>query len=148
IAAGVFAAALGLESFLLPNNFIDGGATGVALMVSELTGLPLPLLLVLINIPFVYLAYRVIGRPFAVRTALGIGALALVVSTIHLPEITEVLQDKMIAAIFGGFFLGAGIGLAVRGGGVLDGTEVLAIAVSRKLHTTVGDFITVINVVI
>jgi uncharacterized membrane-anchored protein YitT (DUF2179 family) len=93
----------------------------------------------------VYLAYRTIDRPFAVRTALGIAALATVVATVHLPEVTH---DKLLGAVFGGFFLGAGIGLAVRGGGVIDGTEVLAIAVSRRLHTTVGDVITVINVVI
>lgn len=162
IGLGVFSAAFALESFLLPNKFIDGGATGVALMARELLQQAfgstdpahpllkqaLPILLVVINMPFVYLAYRLIGRPFAIRTALGIGALALVVSTVHFPNITEVSDDKILAAVFGGFFLGAGIGLAVRGGGVLDGTEVLAIAVSRKLHTTVGDFITAINVLI
>lgn len=160
IGLGVFSAAFGLESFLLPNSFIDGGATGVALMATEIlqnrsftpdAGAPLwmdlvlPALLVLINLPFVYLAYRTIDRPFAVRTALGIATLALVVATVHLPSVTH---DKLLGAVFGGFFLGAGIGLAVRGGGVIDGTEVLAIAVSRKLHTTVGDVITVINVVI
>ncbi|HEX2616219.1 MAG TPA: YitT family protein [Flavobacteriales bacterium] len=145
IGIGVFSAAFGLESFLLPNNFIDGGATGVALMASELTGNPLHWWLMIINAPFVYLAYRVIGRPFAIRTAIGICALALVVSTVHMPEVTD---DKLLVAVFGGFFLGAGIGLAVRGGGVLDGTEVLAIAVSRRLHTTVGDVITVINILV
>jgi uncharacterized membrane-anchored protein YitT (DUF2179 family) len=160
IGLGVFSAAFGLESFLLANKFIDGGATGVALMVTALLqnasftpdaaspnwmGLVLPALLVVINLPFVYLAYRTIDRPFAVRTALGIAALATVVATVHLPEVTH---DKLLGAVFGGFFLGAGIGLAVRGGGVIDGTEVLAIAVSRRLHTTVGDVITVINVVI
>lgn len=145
IGVGVMSAAFGLESFLLPRGFIDGGATGVALMGTQLTGLPLPLLLALINAPFVYLAYRIIGRSFAIRTALGIVALATVVATVHMPVVTE---DKLLVAIFGGFFLGAGIGLAVRGGGVIDGTEVLAIAVSRRLHTTVGDVITAINVVI
>lgn len=145
IGVGVFCAAFGLESFLLPSGFIDGGATGVALMVAQLTGLSLPMLLALINLPFVYLAYRTMGRAFAIRTMVGILALATVVATVHMPEVTH---DKLLVAVFGGFFLGAGIGLAVRGGGVIDGTEVLAIAVSRRLHTTVGDFITVINVVI
>ena len=145
IGVGVFSAAFGLESFLLPRGFIDGGATGVALMITQLTGLPLPLLLALINAPFVYFAYRVIGESFAIRTALGILALAVVVATVHLPVVTD---DKLLVAVFGGFFLGAGIGLAVRGGGVIDGTEVLAIAISRRLHTTVGDVITAINVVI
>ena len=145
IGLGVFSAAFGLESFLLPSHFIDGGATGVALMIAQLSSLPLPLLLVLINVPFVYLAYRLVGRAFAIRTAIGITALAVVVATVHMPEVTH---DKLLVAVFGGFFLGAGIGLAVRGGGVIDGTEVLAIAVSRKLHTTVGDVITAINVII
>ncbi len=145
IGLGVFCAAFGLESFLLPSSFIDGGATGVALMVGQLTGWPLPLLLTVINAPFVYLAYRLMGRAFAIRTVLGIIALATVLATVHLPEVTH---DKLLVAVFGGFFLGAGIGLAVRGGGVIDGTEVLAIVVSRKLHTTVGDVITIINVII
>jgi uncharacterized membrane-anchored protein YitT (DUF2179 family) len=145
IGMGVFTATFGLESFLLPNNMIDGGATGVALMGAAIRPWPLPLLLILVNIPFVYLAYRTIGRPFALRTAGGISALALAVAVLHLPEATH---DKLLGSVFGGFFLGAGIGLAVRGGGVIDGTEVLAIAVSRKLHTTVGDVITVINVAI
>lgn len=145
ITAGVFSAAFGLESFLIPNGFIDGGATGVALMGTALTDLPLPLLLLAVNTPFVYLAYRIIGKSFAIRTAAGISALALVTATVHMPEVTH---DNLLVAVFGGFFLGAGIGLAVRGGGVIDGTEVLAIAVSRKFRTTVGDVITTINVVI
>ena len=145
IGMGVFAAAFGLKSFLLPSHFIDGGATGVALMIVALKPFPLPLLLILLNIPFVYLAYRTIDRAFAIRTAAGITALALTVALVHMPQVTT---DPLLVAVFGGFFLGAGIGLAVRGGGVIDGTEVLAIAVSRRLHTTVGDVITVINVVI
>ena len=145
IGLGVASAAFGLESFLLPNNFIDGGATGLALMITTIAHVPLPLLLVLINAPFVYLAYRLLGIGFAMRTVSGIGALALVVATIHFPEVTH---DKLLVAVFGGFFLGAGIGLAVRGGGVIDGTEVLGIAVSRKFRTSVGDVITVINVMI
>ncbi len=145
IGLGVFSAAFGLESFLLPNGFIDGGATGLALMVTTLAHIPLPLLLVVINAPFIYLAYRILGTGFAMRTIIGISALALVVATVHFPEVTH---DKLLVAVFGGFFLGAGIGLAVRGGGVIDGTEVLGITLSRKLRTSVGDVITLINVVI
>lgn len=142
---GVFSAAFGLESFLIPNGFIDGGATGVALMILQLTHLPLPLLLIVVNLPFIYLAFRLIGRNFALRTAAGIGALALVTSTVHMPQVTH---DALLVAVFGGFFLGAGIGLAVRGGGVIDGTEVVAIALSRKLRVSIGDVITAINVLI
>ena len=145
IGLGVFSAAFGLESFLLPNDFIDGGATGVALMITALTDWPLSLLLIAVNAPFIWLAYRILGTGFAVRTLAGIGALAVVTATVYMPEVTH---DKLLVAVFGGFFLGAGIGLAVRGGGVIDGTEVLGIVISRKLRTTVGDIITAINVVI
>lgn len=145
MAAGIASAAFGLESFLLPNNFIDGGATGISLLISELSSIPLYYLLIIINIPFVYLGYKVIGKVFAVKTAIAITGLAFCVAFIHFPEITH---DKLLVSVFGGFFLGTGIGLSVRGGAVIDGTEVLAIFLSRKLGTTIGDIIIVLNVLI
>jgi len=145
ISMGIGSAAFGLESFLVPSNFIDGGVTGISLLVSEVQGLPLPVLLVLFNIPFVILGYRVISPQFAIKAALAITGLAIIVATVHFPEVTH---DKLLVAVFGGFFLGAGIGLTVRGGSVIDGTEVLAIFLSRKLSTTMGDIIIVINVII
>jgi uncharacterized membrane-anchored protein YitT (DUF2179 family) len=145
ILFGIFSAAFGLESFLLPNKFIDGGATGISLLIAEVADVPLYILIMLVNIPFVVLGYNVIGRVFAVKTAFAILGLALVLFTVHFPEITE---DKLLVAVFGGFFLGAGIGLSVRGGSVLDGTEVLAIYLSRKLGTTIGDIIILINVLV
>lgn len=145
IVSGIFSAAFGLESFLLPNRFIDGGATGISLLVTEVTTLPLYLLIVLVNIPFLFMGYRVIGRQFAVKTLCAILGLALVLATVSFPEVT---QDKLLVAVFGGFFLGAGIGLSIRGGGVLDGTEVLAIYLSRKLGVKIGDVIILINIFI
>lgn len=145
IGAGIASAAFGLESFLLPNNFIDGGATGISLLIAETQPVPLPVLLVLINIPFVFLGYKVIGKSFAVKTAIAIAALAICLATIHFPEVTH---DKLLVSVFGGFFLGTGIGLSVRGGAVIDGTEVLAIFLSRKLGTTIGDIIIIINILI
>ncbi|MET7029879.1 YitT family protein [Sediminicola luteus] len=145
IVMGIFSAAFGLESFLLPNRFIDGGATGISLLATEITALPLYLLIIVVNIPFLILGYKVIGKTFAIKASLAILGLALVLATMHFPEIT---QDKLLVAVFGGFFLGAGIGLSIRGGGVLDGTEVLAIFLSRKMGTTIGDIIILINVVI
>lgn len=142
---GIGSAAFGLESFLLPSNFIDGGATGISLLISEVAGLPLYGLLILVNIPFVFLGYKIIGRAFAVKTALAITGLAICVATIHFPEVTH---DKLLVAVFGGFFLGAGIGLTVRGGAVIDGTEVLAIYLSKKFGTTIGDIIVFINIII
>lgn len=145
ITTGIFSAALGFKGFLLTNHFIDGGATGISLLGSILTPIPLPVLIVAINAPFILLGYKIIGKAFAIKTAMAIVGLALVVGTVPFPDVT---QDNLLVAIFGGFFLGAGIGLSVRGGAVIDGTEVLAIYLSRKFGTTIGDIIIVINVMI
>lgn len=145
ILLGITSAAFGLESFILPNGFIDGGATGIALLASKVSGLPLAMLLPIINIPFVFLGYRIGGLIYAIKTALAISVLALLLAFGHFPDVTD---DKLLVAIFGGFFLGAGIGLAVRGGSVLDGTEVLAIFVSRRNGATLGDIIMALNIVI
>lgn len=145
IACGIVSASFGLMGFLLPNRFVDGGATGIALLTTEVTSLPLSALLVVVNLPFVFLGYKVIGRQFAFKTALAITGLAVCIALVHFPVITS---DKILVAVFGGFFLGAGIGLSIRGGAVIDGTEVLAIYLSRKAKTTVGDIIIVINIMI
>lgn len=145
IAIGIFSAAFGFKGFLLTNHFIDGGATGISLLISALTPIPLYLLIIGINIPFVILAYKILGKSFAIKTALAISGLALCLATVNFPDITK---DNLLVAVFGGFFLGAGIGLSVRGGAVIDGTEVLAIFLSRKLGTTLGDIIIAINVLI
>lgn len=145
IVIGIFSAAFGFKGFLLTNHFIDGGATGISLLISALTKIPLSYLIVGINLPFIVLGHRIVGRQFAIKTALAISGLALVLATITFPNITN---DNLLVAIFGGFFLGAGIGFAIRGGAVIDGTEVLAIYLSRKFGTTIGDVIIVINVMI
>jgi uncharacterized membrane-anchored protein YitT (DUF2179 family) len=145
ITLGVFSAAFGFKGFLLTNHFIDGGATGISLLISALTSIPLYILLIAINIPFVLLGYKIVGRAFAIKTMLAIAGLALVVATVNFPDITK---DNLLVAVFGGFFLGAGIGLSVRGGAVIDGTEVLAIYLSRKFGTSIGDIIILINVII
>ncbi len=142
---GIFSAAFGLEGFLLTNDFIDGGATGISLLIAQLTDLPLALIILLVNIPFVWLGSIVVNKQFAIKTAIAISGLALVVTFVHFPNVTD---DNLLVAIFGGFFLGAGIGLSVRGGSVLDGTEVLAIFISRKTGLTLGDIIILINVFI
>lgn len=145
VVLGIIAAGFGLRGFLLANGFIDGGATGISLLISKLTHIPLSLLLIIINIPFIFLGYKVIGRQFAIRTMLSICGLALAVGFIPYPEVTN---DKLLISVFGGFFLGAGIGLSVRGGAVIDGTEVLAIAISRRLGLSIGDIILIINIII
>ncbi len=145
IVAGIFSATFGFKGFLLTNHFIDGGATGISLLISSITGYPLYILLICVNIPFIIMAYKVMGRNFAIKTTLAICGLALCVATVDFPNVTN---DNLLVAIFGGFFLGAGIGMAVRGGAVIDGTEVLAIFLSKKFGITIGDVIILINIVI
>ena len=145
ITAGIFSAAFGFKGFLLSNNFIDGGATGISLLISALTGLPLYVLIILVNIPFMIFGYKIMSKVFVIKTVFAIVGLALVVGTVTFPDITN---DNLLVAVFGGFFLGAGIGLSIRGGAVIDGTEVLAIYLSRKFGTTIGDIIIVINIII
>lgn len=145
LSMGVLSAGFGLKGFLLPNEFIDGGAVGISLLISEVTGLSLSLLLILVNIPFVILGFRTVGVDFAIKTAVGIIALAIAVELIPYPQITH---DKLLVAVFGGFFLGGGIGLAIRGGGVIDGTEVLALNLSKRSGLSIGDLILIFNVII
>ncbi|MFC3880496.1 YitT family protein [Algoriphagus namhaensis] len=143
IMIGVVMASIGLKAFLLPNGFFDGGAMGMSLLLELLTPVNLSVLIILVNLPFILLGARQVSVIFAVKSTLAIFGLALLVHFIELPTITA---DKLLIAVFGGFFLGSGIGFAIRGGAVIDGTEVLAISVSRRSSLTVGDFITVFNV--
>jgi uncharacterized membrane-anchored protein YitT (DUF2179 family) len=143
ILIGVVMASIGLKGFLLPNGFFDGGAMGISLLLELLTPMNLSVLIILVNLPFIFLGARQISLTFAIKSTVAIFGLALLVHFIEFPTITA---DKLLIAVFGGFFLGSGIGFAIRGGAVIDGTEVLAISVSRKSSLTVGDFITVFNV--
>ncbi len=143
IGIGVVMASLGLKGFLLPNGFFDGGAMGMSLLLELLTPVNLSVLIILVNLPFILLGARQFGYTFALKSTFAIFALAFLVHYIEVPAITA---DKLLIAVFGGFFLGSGIGFSIRGGAVIDGTEVLAISVSRKSSLTVGDFITVFNV--
>ena len=142
IALGVISATFGLKGFLIPNHFIDGGATGISLLIASLTNVPVYLLILCINIPFIILGYVTLGKQFAIKTAIAITTLAICLATIQFPVVTT---DNLLIAIFGGVFLGAGIGLAVRGGAVIDGTEVLAIYLSKKGGLTIGDIVVLIN---
>jgi uncharacterized membrane-anchored protein YitT (DUF2179 family) len=145
ISIGIISAGFGLKGFLLENGFIDGGATGISLLLTELTGGSLSIILLLVNLPFLILGLTVIGRAFTIKAVLAIIGLAIVVAFVPYPAITN---DKLLIAVFGGFFLGTGIGLSIRGGAVIDGTEVLAIALSRKFGVSIGDIILTINVVV
>jgi len=145
ILIGTLSAGFGLKGFLLPNSFIDGGAMGIALLTNEVTSISISILVVLINIPFLILAYSQLGKIIAIKSVLAIVTLAIILYLIPYPIIT---QDKLLISVFGGFFLGTGIGMSIRGGAVIDGTEILAIYVSKKTGLTVGDVILLINLII
>ena len=145
ITGGIISAGFGLKSFLLPNDFIDGGATGISLLLTKITAWPIWLFILIVNIPFILFGFRQFGKVFTFRTILAVSGLALCLGVVEYPIITN---DKLLVSVFGGFFIGAGIGLAVRGGAVLDGTEVLAIFISKKTNATIGDVIAIINILI
>ena len=143
--AGVMCATVGLKGFLLPNQILDGGVTGLSLLCNYLTSINISILIILINLPFIWLAYRQITRILAVKALLSIAALSIAVHFITLPAFTH---DNLLISIFGGVFLGAGIGFSIRAGTVIDGTEIVAIYLSKKFRTTIGTVILFLNVLI
>ncbi len=146
IAGGIFSAAMGIKGFLLSSRFIDGGVTGVSMLLAQATGAPLPLLLPAINLPFIVIGWHQMGAMFAARSVAGIAGLAAVLAFVPFPDVTP---DLVLTAVFGGLFLGAGIGLAIRGGAVLDGTEIAALLISRRGDLLrVGDIILGFNAVL
>lgn len=145
IVVGVLSAAFGLKGFLLPNGFLDGGVTGISLLINRLTGWSISMLLIVINIPFILLAYKQLSFNFTIKALCAILGLAAALIFIEVPTITS---DKLLIAVFGGLFLGGGIGLSVRGGAVLDGTEVLALYINRKTVLSMGEVIMYFNIVI
>jgi len=146
IILGILSAGMGLHGFLRSSNFIDGGVTGISMLLEKTTGVPLSILLPLVNLPFILLGWKHLGRAFAIRSALAIAGLALSLATIRYPDVTP---DLLLTSVFGGFFIGAGIGLAVRGGAVLDGTEIGALIVSKRSQLLkVGDVILIFNIVL
>ena len=146
IVLGILSAGLGLKGFLLSSHFIDGGVTGISMLLANVLGWPLSILILVINLPFIALGYRQMGRAFAIKSTLAIAGLALCLAFVKYPDVTP---DKLLTAVFGGFFIGAGIGLAIRGGAVLDGTEIAALLISKSSHLLkVGDVILLLNIVI
>jgi len=145
ISLGITSASLGIKGFLVPNNLIDGGITGISLLITIQTGIHVGLVIFVMNIPFIIMGGRIVTKIFSLKTAASIIGFSIILAIIPFPLVTS---DRILAAIFGGFFLGIGTGLAVRGGAVIDGTEILAVFISRKLSMTIGDIILVINVFI
>lgn len=146
LTLGAMIASIGLEIFLIPNNIIDGGVVGISIMASYLSGAPIGVFLVCLNLPFLYLGYRHIGKTFALSTLYAVLCLAVSVTLLHpIPGLTH---DYILAALFGGVILGAGVGLIIRNSGSLDGTEVVAIILDRRTSFSVGEIIMFFNLFI
>lgn len=144
IIIGGFITAYGLESILIPNNVSDGGVTGLSIVGSQLTGLPLGILIAILNIPFIFLGYKQIGKSFAVYSIIGIASLAFGTSIMHhIPTIIR--EDTLLVTVIGGIVIGFGMGLALRNGGALDGIDMLAVLLSRKFPFGTSDLILFLN---
>ncbi|MFL9649787.1 YitT family protein [Exiguobacterium chiriqhucha] len=142
---GGMIAAYGLESVLIPNSVSDGGITGISIVVSQLTGVPLGVFLGILNIPFVYLGYKQIGKSFAILSVTGIASLS--VGTLIMHRVPTIIDgDTLLVTVVGGIILGLGMGLSLRNGGALDGIDMLAVLLSRKLPFGTSDLILFLNV--
>lgn len=146
ITIGAIIMAYGLEAILIPNHMIDGGATGVSMILSHITPINLSVYLVLINLPFLFLGYKQIGKVFTVSMLYGIVCLSVATHLMH--GVKPIVHEQLLAVIFGGLALGIGVGLVMRNGGVLDGTETLAILLEKRTPFSVGEIIMFINVII
>jgi uncharacterized membrane-anchored protein YitT (DUF2179 family) len=146
IIIGAVLVGVGLEIFMIPNRIIDGGVVGIAIMASHLTGLPVGLYIFGLNLPFLWVGYKQIGKTFAITTLCAVALMSVITSLLHpVPELTE---DLVLAAAFGGAILGLGVGLIIRSGGSLDGTEIVAIMATRRLPFSVGEIVMFFNVFI
>ncbi|MEC0369986.1 YitT family protein [Paenibacillus chibensis] len=146
ITAGAILMAVALEVFLVPNDIIDGGITGISIVLSKITTLPLGIFLFVINLPFLFLGYKQIGKTFAFSTLYGIIVMSVTTQLLH--HVSPFTNEKILAVLFGGLILGLGVGLVIRYGGSLDGTEIVAILLSKKTRVPVGQIIMIMNVFI
>lgn len=146
VTLGAVIAAVGLEFFLVPNNLIDGGIVGLSIISGTLAGLPIGIFLILLNLPFIYLGYKKLGRSFAVASIYGIVVLAIATYLMH--SISIATTEPILAAVFGGAIVGLGVGLVIRFGGTLDGTEIVAILVDRRSPFSIGEIIMFMNLFI
>lgn len=142
---GAIIVAFALETFFVPADIIDGGITGIALILNKLTGWSLGIFLLVLNIPFILLGYKQIGKSFALASILGVSVMSL--GTLFIPH-GHVTTDPLISSVFGGLILGVGVGLVLRSNGTTDGTETVAILISRKSALSVGEIVLIINIFI
>ncbi|TMV10463.1 YitT family protein [Paenibacillus thermoaerophilus] len=146
ITLGAVLVSVGLEIFLVPNQVIDGGIVGISILASELTGIKLGVFLFLLNLPFLFLGYKQIGKTFAISTLYGVAVMS--VGTFFLHPVKPLTTDPLLAAVFGGMILGTGVGMVIRFGGSLDGTEIVAILFSKRLSFSVGEIVMFFNIFI
>jgi uncharacterized membrane-anchored protein YitT (DUF2179 family) len=146
ITIGAILVSIGLEIFLIPNHVIDGGIVGVSIILSHLTGWKLGLFLFFLNIPFLFLGYKQIGKTFALSTFLGVAVMSVGTTLLH--SVPPLTSDPLLSSIFGGIILGIGVGLVIRYGGSLDGTEIVAILVNKKTPFSVGEVVMFFNIFI
>jgi uncharacterized membrane-anchored protein YitT (DUF2179 family) len=146
IIFGAILMGVGIEEFLVPNKILDGGIVGISIILSHLTGVRLGIFIFILNIPFFFIGYKQIGKTFALSTLLGIAVLSVTTALLHnVPVFTE---DLLLATVFGGIVLGVGVGIVIRYGGSLDGTEIMAIIVNKRMPFSVGEIIMFFNVFI
>lgn len=146
IVFGAILMGVGIEEFLVPNKILDGGIVGISIILSHITEWSLGIFIFVLNIPFFFIGYKQIGKTFALSTLLGISVLSLTTGFLHdFPVLTE---DLLLATVFGGIVLGTGVGMVIRYGGSLDGTEIMAILANRKLPFSVGEIIMFFNIFI
>jgi uncharacterized membrane-anchored protein YitT (DUF2179 family) len=141
--AGIICAVVALKGFMVPNHFLDGGVTGISILLEEIFHIPISLLLVVLNVPFLYIGYKKIGKTFAIQTLIAVLLLAAMMHFVDIPE--AFTKDRILIAIFGGFLIGLGIGLVIKGGGVIDGLEVIADYTNKKSGFTTSEFILLVN---
>ncbi|MNZ79047.1 hypothetical protein D3C78_976400 [compost metagenome] len=146
ITVGSIIAGTALELFLVPNSIIDGGITGISLMLTNVTDIPLGIFLFVINLPFLFIGYKQIGKKFTLLALYGIIVLSLTTGFLHHAE--AFTTEKLLAVFFGALLLGVGVGLVLRFGGTTDGAEIIAILISKKGNISVGQVILIINIVI
>jgi len=145
ICVGVLLASVGLKAFLLPNGFLDGGVTGIAILMSQLLDLNISIVLIVVSIPFLLIGWKSLNKKIVFKSFLSIAALAIF---IHFENFTSVTDDKLLIAIFGGLFLGAGIGITIKNGAVLDGSEILGIFINNKFGISIGKVVLLFNIIL
>lgn len=145
ILFGTGLAVLAMKGFMIPNQFLDGGMTGIAILLHEIFHFNISILVIILNLLFIYLGYRKIGKTFAVQTTIAVLLLSVGLFFIDINSITT---DKLLIAIFGGLLMGTGVGLVIRGGGVIDGAEVIAVFTRRKIGFSNSEIIMLINCII